>query len=48
MRSETERYRLLLGEFDQLKQHDHALYLRYAEVRADSERLQRQVGRGEG
>ena len=44
MRSETERYELLLGEFDQLRSHYHALYLRYAEVRADNDRLQRQVG----
>ena len=42
MRNEVERYQLLLQEYDSLKLSYHQLYLRYAEVIADNDRLARQ------
>lgn len=43
MRSEVERYNLVLKEYNELKESYKNLYVYYMDTKADNDRLQRQV-----
>ena len=43
LQSNTEKYELLLAEYNEMKQNYKDLFVRYMDIKSDNDRLQRQV-----